>query len=125
LFSAVSSPALGIFSTIIHEEDSFNMVQLSFLLGLAAITQALAVPAPAPTAAPDLQKRATTCTFSGSGGYSSASKSKTSCSTIILSALAVPSGVTLDLTGLNQGTKASLKNFSCTNIVELTSVGYF
>ncbi|PMD18391.1 glycoside hydrolase family 28 protein [Hyaloscypha hepaticicola] len=85
------------------------MVQLSLFLGLVAISQVLAVPAPAPTAAPDLDKRATTCTFSGSGGYLSASKSKTSCSTIVLSALAVPSGVTLDLTGLNKGTKVIFK----------------
>ncbi|KAA8576205.1 hypothetical protein EYC84_006358 [Monilinia fructicola] len=58
-----------------------------------------------PTPTPDIGKRATTCTFSGSGGAASASKSKTSCSTIVLSALAVPSGTTLDLTGLNKGTK--------------------
>ncbi|CZR57863.1 probable endopolygalacturonase E [Phialocephala subalpina] len=78
----------------------------AILLGLSALTQVIASPvaAPLPTAAPDLNKRATTCTFSGSGGASSASKSKTSCSTIILSAIAVPSGVTLDLTGLNSGT---------------------
>jgi len=78
----------------------------SLLFGLSAITSVLAAPAaaPAPTAAPDLAKRATTCTFSGSSGASLASKSKTSCSTIILSAVAVPSGVTLDLTGLTEGT---------------------
>jgi len=67
----------------------------------------MAAPAPDPTPGPELgnkAKRATTCTFSGSKGASSASVSKTSCSTIILSALAVPSGVTLDLTGLNEGT---------------------
>ena len=86
------------------------MIQVSLLLGLVALTSVLAVPAPAPTAAPDLEKRATTCTFSGSGGASSASKSKTSCSTIILSALAVPSGVTLDLTGLNKGTTVSVSS---------------
>jgi polygalacturonase/galacturan 1,4-alpha-galacturonidase len=84
------------------------MVQLSSIILLSAITSVFAAPAaaPAPTAAPDLAlaKRATTCTFSGSAGASSASKSKTSCSTIILSALAVPSGTTLDLTGLNEGT---------------------
>ncbi|KAF7906542.1 hypothetical protein EAF00_000821 [Botryotinia globosa] len=83
------------------------MVKLSvrILLGeLSALASALPAAAPAPTAAPDLDKRATTCTFSGSGGASSASKSKTSCSTIIVSALAVPSGTTLDLTGLTEGT---------------------
>nr|CAM33159.2 endopolygalacturonase 5 [Botrytis cinerea] len=83
------------------------MVKFSVCLllgGLSALASALPAAAPAPTAAPDLDKRATTCTFSGSGGASSASKSKTSCSTIILSALAVPSGTTLDLTGLTKGT---------------------
>ncbi|TGO13893.1 hypothetical protein BTUL_0061g00100 [Botrytis tulipae] len=83
------------------------MVKLSVCLllgGLSALASALPAAAPAPTAAPNLDKRATTCTFSGSGGASSASKSKTSCSTIVLSALAVPSGTTLDLTGLTEGT---------------------
>ncbi|PWY67912.1 polygalacturonase E precursor pgaE [Aspergillus heteromorphus CBS 117.55] len=78
-------------------------------LGLALwASVASAVPAdPLVTAAPsleDLEKRATSCTFSGSEGASSASKSKTSCSTIVLSDVAVPSGVTLDLTDLNEGT---------------------
>lgn len=82
------------------------MVHFSSILALTAAALVIAAPAPfpEPTAAPDLAKRATTCTFSGSNGASSASKSKTSCSTIILSALAVPSGTTLDLTGLNSGT---------------------
>jgi polygalacturonase len=82
------------------------MVYLPALLALGATALVVAAPAaaPEPTAAPELAKRATTCTFSGSGGASSASKSKTDCSTIILSALAVPSGTTLDLTDLNEGT---------------------
>ncbi|PQE13445.1 putative endopolygalacturonase E protein [Rutstroemia sp. NJR-2017a WRK4] len=81
------------------------MAKLSSFLLLGALSSLVAAaPAPAPTAAPNLEERATTCTFSGSGGASSASKSKTSCSTIVLSALAVPSGTTLDLTGLNEGT---------------------
>ncbi|PQE06182.1 polygalacturonase 5 protein [Rutstroemia sp. NJR-2017a BBW] len=81
------------------------MAKLSAFLLLGALSSLVAAaPAPAPTAAPNLEERATTCTFSGSGGASSASKSKTSCSTIVLSALAVPSGTTLDLTGLNEGT---------------------
>ncbi|ORY61718.1 endopolygalacturonase [Pseudomassariella vexata] len=53
--------------------------------------------------APDLAKRAA-CTFSGADGYASASKSKADCATIVLSALTVPSGVTLDLTDLSDGT---------------------
>jgi polygalacturonase/galacturan 1,4-alpha-galacturonidase len=89
------------------------MLKLALVLGLAAITQVLGSPVPEPTAAPDFNKRATTCTFSGSGGASSASKSKTSCSTIILSALAVPSGTTLDLTGLNSGTHVGI----CTQFI--------
>ncbi|TVY71197.1 putative endopolygalacturonase E [Lachnellula suecica] len=75
------------------------MVHLLSIISLGvAATAVLGAPAPAPTAAADFAKRATTCTFSGSNGASSASKSKTACS------MAVPSGVTLDLTGLNQGT---------------------
>ncbi|KAJ9143053.1 putative Extracellular polygalacturonase [Pleurostoma richardsiae] len=78
------------------------------LAAIACATAVLAAPAPEPTPGPNIEdalaKRATTCTFSGSLGYSSASKSKTSCSTIVLSALSVPSGVTLDLTSLKTGT---------------------
>lgn len=87
-----------------------NKIQsLCVLAGLLLVPGAFASPvaAPAPTAAAKLENRATTCTFSGSEGASSASKSKTSCSTIVLSAVAVPSGVTLDLTDLNEGTHVS------------------
>ncbi|KAF3765554.1 family 28 glycoside hydrolase [Cryphonectria parasitica EP155] len=51
-----------------------------------------------------LQKR-DSCTFSGSDGYSSASASKKDCSTIVLSALSVPAGVTLDMTDLEDDTE--------------------
>ncbi|KAI0908750.1 putative extracellular polygalacturonase [Ustulina deusta] len=65
------------------------------------------VAAPAVTPAPSLdnalQKRAS-CTFSGSNGASSASKSQASCATIVLSNVAVPSGTTLDLSDLEDGT---------------------
>lgn len=71
----------------------------------------LANPAPMPTPAPSpkeveeaLARRATTCTFSGTNGYSSAIASKASCGTIVLDALTVPGGVTLDLTGLADDT---------------------
>ena len=87
------------------------MVRLSFAVVLATTTAVLGKPiaAPEPTPAPDLKratldKRTETCTFSGSGGASSASVSQADCSTIILSALAVPSGVTLELTSLEEGT---------------------
>ncbi|PMD23778.1 glycoside hydrolase family 28 protein [Hyaloscypha hepaticicola] len=82
------------------------MVQLSALIALLASASLVAcapAAAPEPTAAPDLAKRAT-CTFSGSSGASAASKSKTSCATIVLNNVAVPSGTTLDLTGLTSGT---------------------
>ncbi|EME86776.1 glycoside hydrolase family 28 protein [Pseudocercospora fijiensis CIRAD86] len=54
--------------------------------------------------AASLDKSATGCTFSGSDGASLVSKSKSSCSTIVLSSLAVPAGMTLDLTKLQDGT---------------------
>lgn len=60
---------------------------------------------PAVTEAPDLDKRASSCTFTGSNGAASASKSQASCSTIVLSDVAVPSGEALDLRKLNDGTK--------------------
>lgn len=77
---------------------------------LAAPVFAIPAAMPAPTAAPSpkevevaLQKRAT-CTFSGTAGYKSAIASKASCAVIVLDALTVPGGVTLDLTGLADDT---------------------
>ncbi|UKZ96427.1 uncharacterized protein TrAFT101_011219 [Trichoderma asperellum] len=84
------------------------MTKVSLLLrafAASACVQAFVVPsAPAVTQGPKLEDRATTCTFSGSNGASSASKSQKSCATIVLSNVAVPSGVTLDLSDLNDGT---------------------
>lgn len=87
---------------------------LTVLVALAASTFASPVAAPVadPVAAPgitpapdaNLVKRATSCTFSGSSGAASASKSQKSCSTIILSSVAVPSGTTLDLSDLPDDT---------------------
>jgi len=75
---------------------------LGFLALLGAIPFIAAAPAaPAPTAAAQLAERATTCTFTNAA---SASKSKTSCATIVLSNIAVPSGTTLDMTKLNANT---------------------
>lgn len=78
-----------------------------------ATSGVFASPAPRPTPAPSpgevarsLHKRES-CTFSGDDGYSSASASKKDCATIVLSALTVPSGVTLDLTDLEDGTAVS------------------
>lgn len=85
-----------------------QLILIGSLLAAVAVHAAPAEPAhPMVTEAPDanlIEKRATTCTFSGSEGASKASKSKTSCSTIYLSDVAVPSGTTLDLTDLNDGT---------------------
>lgn len=66
------------------------------------------------TAAPDpaLAKRATSCTFSGSSGASLASKSQKSCSTIVLSSVAVPSGTTLDLSDLPEDTTVSSREMN-------------
>ncbi|KAI1824819.1 glycoside hydrolase [Xylaria intraflava] len=68
---------------------------------------------PVVTSAPRLEDavvpRASDCTFSGSLGYSSASASKASCSTIVLSSLQVPGGETLDLEDLNDGTTVILE----------------
>lgn len=85
----------------------YTIVMVRFLapLGCLAVILPLvaAAPAtaPAPTAAPNLENRATTCTFTNAA---SASKSKTSCATIVLNNIAVPSGTTLDLTKLTKGT---------------------
>ncbi|KUJ18181.1 putative endo-polygalacturonase, partial [Mollisia scopiformis] len=83
------------------------MVQLLQALGLALSTASVLVSAiPMPTAAPDLanaaalHKRAS-CTFTAA---SAASKSKADCATIILDGITVPSGTTLDLTDLTEGT---------------------
>jgi polygalacturonase len=101
------------------------MVRLicSVLLALAASAVASPVAAPEPliTPAPDaaLVKRATSCTFSGASGAASASKSQKSCSTIVLSALAVPSGTTLDLSDLPDNTHVmNPRSFPCSLMVK-------
>lgn len=87
------------------------MVSLSYSLVVATLAATVlaspvAEPAPVitppPTAATKV-KRAS-CTFSGSSGASLASVSQGSCATIVLSALVVPSGTTLDLSDLDDGT---------------------
>lgn len=78
----------------------FNYLALG---ALAACAVASPVAEPAITASPSLEKRAT-CTFSGAKGAASASASQASCATIVLSNVAVPSGTTLDLSKLNDGT---------------------
>jgi len=94
--------------------QEFTMLSsLTFLTTLLATTSGVlaspvAITGPQPTPPPSLEdavaKRAMSCTFSGSNGYSLASVSKASCATIVLSSLTVPSGVTPKLEGLNDGT---------------------
>ncbi|KAL5374126.1 hypothetical protein DPSP01_012187 [Paraphaeosphaeria sporulosa] len=78
----------------------------ALLASLAVLGNASPVAQPAITPAPKapVAKRATSCTFSGSNGAASASASQTACSTIVLSNVAVPSGVTLDLSKLPDDT---------------------
>ena len=86
------------------------MVSLSFSLlaaacfATSALASPIAAPAITPAPEPELVKRATSCTFAGSTGAASASKSQKSCATIVLSSVAVPSGTTLDLSDLADGT---------------------
>ncbi|KAL4889328.1 glycoside hydrolase [Aspergillus ambiguus] len=81
------------------------MLNLGSVALLALAATAMASPAdPLITPSPTLAKRATSCTFSGSNGASSASVSQKACSTIILSSVAVPSGTTLDLGDLPDDT---------------------
>ncbi|KAH7082799.1 endopolygalacturonase PG1 [Paraphoma chrysanthemicola] len=85
------------------------MVALNLSIVLATLAaSAVAAPAPGPVVTPApkavVAKRATSCTFSGSAGAASASKSATACATIVLNNVAVPSGTTLDLSGLADDT---------------------
>ncbi|KAL2827806.1 glycoside hydrolase [Aspergillus cavernicola] len=81
------------------------MFKLSSSLLFALAAGVLASPAdPLITASPTLDKRASSCTFSGSDGAASASKSQAACATIVLSDVAVPSGTTLDLSDLADDT---------------------
>ncbi|KAI9705718.1 MAG: hypothetical protein M1820_005129 [Bogoriella megaspora] len=81
-------------------------LQAFLLAALAAFTYASPVAEPIVTPAPfpEIQKRATSCTFSGSNGASLASVSQKSCSTIVLSNVAVPSGTTLNLSDMEDDT---------------------
>lgn len=108
--------SLTLFFDFLEFIHSFNcsrsakMVSHSFILLLTLVSYTLsspvAVPGPAITPGPAgvHRKRATNCSFSGSSGASLASKSQQSCATIVLNNVAVPSGTTLDLSDLNDGT---------------------
>ncbi|KAK5175340.1 uncharacterized protein LTR77_000479 [Saxophila tyrrhenica] len=78
------------------------MFHILSLLSLATVVLSSPLPTPAPVATP--VKRDSSCTFSGASGAAAASASQGSCSTIVLSNVAVPSGTTLDLSDLNDGT---------------------
>jgi len=75
---------------------------LRLALGVASL---LVSANPLPTPAPNLKNAAlqnrTGCTFTAAADVSA---SKKSCATIVLDGITVPSGVTLDLTGLGSGT---------------------
>ena len=55
-----------------------------------------------------IEERQAPCSFSGADGAAKVKSGKSGCTTITLSNRVVPTGVTLDLTGLNKGTKVSL-----------------
>ncbi|KAH7401322.1 endopolygalacturonase [Pyrenochaeta sp. MPI-SDFR-AT-0127] len=83
------------------------MVALAIgLVFVSLAASAAASPPPTITNAPkpDAVKRAVSCTFSGAGGAALASQSAKLCSTMTLSNVAVPSGTTLDLSGLADNT---------------------
>lgn len=84
------------------------IMQFLSIVALTATLAASAVAAPAPAITPAPQaavvKRATSCTFSGSAGAASASKSQAACATIVLNNVAVPSGTTLDLSSVADDT---------------------
>ena len=74
---------------------------LGFLLGAAALAAAVPTPTTAPEFNPAVLHKRASCTFTAA---SAASASKKDCATIVLDNIAVPSGVTLDLTDLTSGT---------------------
>lgn len=82
-------------------------------------------PAHAPTPTPPSLENvvakgdSSSCTFSGSLGYSIASVPNKSCSTIVHSDLQVPRGKTLNLEKLNTGTGASLSPWPLHRILRI------
>lgn len=92
------------------------MVFLSCSAVLAALVATslaspVAEPGPAITPPPSVAKakaKRASCTFSGSDGASLASVSQADCATIVLSAVVVPSGTTLDLSDLEDDTTVSI-----------------
>jgi polygalacturonase len=100
---ALHSPS----QAFLQHQASFTMVALTlgiFFASLAASAVAAPAPAITPAPKPKVVKRASSCAFSGSNGAAEASKSQSSCATMVLSNIAVPSGTTLDLSSLADGT---------------------
>ncbi len=95
---------------------SFTSTLLVAFAACAAVASPVAVAGPEVTSPPSLEKRATSCTFTGSAGAASASKSQTACSTIVLSGITVPSGTTLDLSDLPDDTTVT-ENCCAYNLV--------
>ncbi|KAI2481961.1 Polygalacturonase [Pyrenophora tritici-repentis] len=73
-----------------------GLTLVSLLLGASVLV----------SAAPSTLSTRQSCTFTDAA---TAIKNKASCSTIILNGIAVPAGVTLDLTGLNKGTTVTFQ----------------
>ena len=93
---------------------------LGAALAAATPTAPAAPAAPAPTAAAKLtdktiEGRAESCTFTAA---SAASASKKSCATIVLDSIAVPSGTTLDLTDLSDGTHVRVFSY-CVLVIRI------
>lgn len=92
------------------------MVHFTKALGVAlssaaVLVSAKPVAAPAPTPAASLKEaralhKRDSCTFTGSDA-DAASKSAGDCATVVISAMTVPSGTTLDLSDLSDGSSVS------------------
>jgi polygalacturonase len=87
------------------------MLQILNILALVLSSKILVSAIPTPTVGPGpkdsaghVERAGSTCTFTGAA---QASASKTACTTIVLDNIAVPAGVTLDLTKLASGTHVS------------------
>ena len=98
------------FRTRIHRfliQDSSTMSAVStLLLSLLMLSgQALTAPNSSPAS---IEERQASCSFSGADGAAKVKAGKSGCTTITLSNLIVPAGTTLDLTGLNKGTKVGI-----------------
>lgn len=98
-----------------HSLLSFTVIRLYFQIPTSTMhfissLATVALAATAVVAAPaTVDKRADSCSFSGSSGAADAMKNQKSCSTITLNNIEVPAGETLDLSDLKKGTKVVFK----------------